>query len=128
MLQEAIVGILINKMKDQYNLGYYGIAEKHIKEDSLKVKFMCGTVSNTIEQKKVSNANVAYYHILDEYYRNEITEHDFSSKYNNKLNNEDLTEWTEEQLKNLCEDIALDIINEKDEAKLFKSLIWKMQK
>lgn len=74
MLQEAIVNILINKMKAQYDLDHYVIAEKHIKKDSIKIKFVLGTVSNTVERKKVSNGNIAYYNILDKSYREQVTE------------------------------------------------------
>lgn len=112
MLQEAIVNILINKMKAQYDLDHYVIAEKHIKKDSIKIKFVLGTVSNTVERKKVSNGNVAYYNILDKSYREQVTENSFVQKYQDRENFNDMSDWTEEQIKTLCEDIAEEIIME----------------
>nr|DAX76304.1 MAG TPA: hypothetical protein [Caudoviricetes sp.] len=112
MLQEAIVNILINKMKAQYDLDHYVIAEKHIKKDSIKIKFVLGTVSNTVERKKVSNGNVAYYNILDKSYREQVTENSFVQKYQDRENFNDMGDWTEEQIKTLCEDIAEEIIME----------------
>lgn len=112
MLQEAIVNILINKMKAQYDLDHYVIAEKHIKKDSIKIKFVLGTVSNTVERKKVSNGNVAYYNILDKSYREQVTENSFVQKYQDRENFNDMSDWTEEQIKTLCEDIAEGIIME----------------
>ena len=112
MLQEAIVNILINKMKAQYDLDHYVIAEKHIKKDSIKIKFVLGTVSNTVERKKVSNGNVAYYNILDKSYREQVTENSFVQKYQDRENCNDMSDWTEEQIKTLCEDIAEEIIIE----------------
>ena len=112
MLQEAIVNILINKMKAQYDLDHYVIAEKHIKKDSIKIKFVLGTVSNTVERKKVSNGNVAYYNILDKSYREQVTENSFIQKYQDRENFNDMGDWTEEQIKTLCEDIAEEIIME----------------
>lgn len=112
MLQEAIVNILINKMKTQYDLDHYVIAEKHIKKDSIKIKFVLGTVSNTVERKKVSNGNVAYYNILDKSYREQVTENSFVQKYQDRENFNDMSDWTEEQIKTLCEDIAEEIIME----------------
>ena len=112
MLQEAIVNILINKMKTQYDLDHYVIAEKHIKKDSIKIKFVLGTVSNTVERKKVSNGNVAYYNILDKSYREQVTENSFVQKYQDRENFNDMGDWTEEQIKTLCEDIAEEIIIE----------------
>lgn len=112
MLQEAIVNILINKMKAQYDLDHYVIAEKHIKKDSIKIKFVLGTISNTVERKKVSNGNVAYYNILDKSYREQVTENSFVQKYQDRENFNDMSDWTEEQIKTLCEDIAEEIIME----------------
>ena len=112
MLQEAIVNILINKMKAQYDLDHYVIAEKHIKKDSIKIKFVLGTVSNTIERKKVSNGNVAYYNVLDKSYREQVTENSFVQKYQDRENFNDMSDWTEEQIKTLCEEIAEEIIIE----------------
>lgn len=112
MLQEAIVNILINKMKAQYDLDHYVIAEKHIKKDSIKIKFVLGTVSNTVERKKVSNGNVAYYNILDKSYREQVTENSFVQKYQDRENFNDMSDWTEEQIETLCEDIAEEIIIE----------------
>lgn len=112
MLQEAIVNILINKMKAQYDLDHYVIAEKHIKKDSIKIKFVLGTVSNTVERKKVSNGNVAYYNILDKSYREQVTENSFVQKYQDRENFNDMSDWTEEQIKTLCEEIAEEIIIE----------------
>ena len=109
MLQEAIVNILINKMKAQYDLDHYVIAEKHIKKDSIKIKFVLGTVSNTVKRKKVSNGNVAYYNILDKSYKEQITENSFVQKYQDRENFNDMSDWTEEQIKTLCEDIAEEI-------------------
>ena len=93
-------------------MDHYVIAEKHIKKDSIKIKFVLGTVSNTVERKKVSNGNVAYYNILDKSYREQVTENSFVQKYQDRENFNDMGDWTEEQIKTLCEDIAEEIIME----------------
>ena len=82
------------------------------KQNESSIKFVLGTVSNTVERKKVSNGNVAYYNILDKSYREQVTENSFVQKYQDRENCNDMSDWTEEQIKTLCEDIAEEIIIE----------------